>query len=174
MSTIVSHAALPIALSACFPAGTLPPRLVAIGALCAMVSDLDVIGFAFGIRYGDILGHRGFSHSILFAAGLAALLALSWPQSQSGRFPVFLFLFLSTLSHPFLDAFTNGGLGVAWFAPFSGKRYFFPWRPLIVPPIGIRPFFSAWGWRVARSELLWIWLPSSVVFAVARLVKKMW
>lgn len=174
MSTILSHAAVPIALGACFPAGALTPELIGLGVICAMVSDLDVLGFAFGIHYGDLLGHRGFSHSILFAAGLAALLAAAWPDGGAGRWPVFLFLVLSTLSHPFLDAFTDGGLGVAWFAPFSGKRYFFPWRPLVVPPIGIRPFFSAWGWRVIRSELVWVWLPAATVFALGRGVRRFW
>lgn len=174
MSTILSHAAVPIALGACFPTGALTPELVGLGVVCAMVSDLDVVGFAFGIQYGDLLGHRGFSHSILFAVCLAALLAAAWPAGGAGRWLVFLFLFLSTLSHPFLDAFTDGGLGVAWFAPFSGKRYFFPWRPLVVPPIGIRPFFSAWGWRVIRSELVWIWLPSAAVVALGRGVRRFW
>lgn len=174
MSTFVSHAAVPIALSACFPSNTLSAEVVRLGVLCAMVSDLDVIGFAFGIRYGDVLGHRGLTHSIFFAACLGAFLAMAWPTGGAGRIPVFLFLFLSTLSHPFLDAFTDGGLGVAWFAPFSGKRYFFPWRPLVVPPIGILPFFSAWGWRVIRSELLWIWLPSAAVFAAGRVARRLW
>jgi inner membrane protein len=171
MSTILSHAAVPLALSAWFPSGSLTPALVLAGAACSMVPDLDVLGFAFGIRYGDLLGHRGITHSIFFAAVLGALLALAWPPGGAGRFPVFLFLFLSTLSHPFLDAFTNGGLGVAWFAPFSDRRYFFPWRPIAAPPIGILPFFSAWGWRVIKSELVWIWLPSVVLFGAGKTVK---
>jgi inner membrane protein len=140
-----------------------------------MVPDLDVLGFAFGIRYGDLLGHGGFTHSICFAAGLGTFLAVLCPSSgETGRFLLFLFLFLSTLSHPFLDAFTNGGLGVAWFAPFSDQRYFFPWRPLVVPPIGLRPFFSVWGWRVIQSELVWIWLPSAVLFILGQAAKRLW
>jgi inner membrane protein len=174
MSTILSHAAVPIALSAWFPAGTISPETFLLGAVCSMAPDLDVIGFAFGIHYGSMPGHRGFTHSIFFAACLGALLAVSWPSGEIGRFPVFLFLFLSTLSHPLLDAFTDGGLGVALFAPFFGKRYFFPWRPIAVPPIGIRPFFSAWGWRVFKSELRWIWLPSAVLFATGQALKRLW
>jgi inner membrane protein len=171
MSTIMSHAAVPLALSAWFPAGSLTPAVVLAGAVCSMLPDLDVIGFAFGIRYGSVWGHRGFSHSIFFAAALGGLLALAWPTGGAGRWPVFLFLFLSTLSHSFLDAFTDGGLGVAWFAPFSDRRYFFPWRPLAVPPIGIRPFFSEWGWRVIQSELAWIWLPAAILFGTGRAVR---
>lgn len=174
MSTIISHTAIPIALSAVFPAGKVSSGLLLAGAACSMVPDLDVIGFAFGIRYGGMLGHRGLSHSIFFAACLGAMLAMAWPPGGPGRFTVFLFLFLSTLSHPFLDAFTNGGLGVAWFAPFSERRYFFPWRPLVVPPIGIRPFFSARGWQVMESELLWVWLPSAIMFAAGHSARRFW
>jgi hypothetical protein len=31
-----------------------------------------------------------------------------------------------TASHGMLDAMTDGGLGVAFFAPFDNARYFFP------------------------------------------------
>ncbi|HEX7809721.1 MAG TPA: metal-dependent hydrolase, partial [Thermoanaerobaculia bacterium] len=49
-------------------------------------------------------------------------------------------------------------LGVAFFSPFSNVRYFFPWRPIRVSPIGPR-FFSARGLATLQSELLWVWLP---------------
>jgi inner membrane protein len=170
MSTILSHAAVPIALSACFPDEALSPEFILLGIFCSMISDLDVIGFAFGVRYGDLWGHRGMTHSVFFAVCLGALLTLALPN-EGRSWPAFLFLFLSTLSHPLIDALTDGGLGVALFAPFSKKRYFFARRPLAVPPIGIRPFFSAWGWYVLKSEIRWIWLPSALVFVAARAVK---
>lgn len=53
MSTIVSHAAVPIALSACFPDGILSPEVVLLGVACSMIPELDAVGFAFGVRYGD-------------------------------------------------------------------------------------------------------------------------
>jgi inner membrane protein len=62
-------------------------------------------------------------------------------------------------------------LGVAWLWPFENGRYFFPWRPIAVPPIGIRAFFSPWGWAVLKSELLWIWMPSALVFGLGRLAR---
>jgi inner membrane protein len=55
---------------------------------------------------------------------------------------------------------------VAFLAPFDDARYFFPWRPVEVSPIGLR-FFSRWGFEVLESELLWIWLPAGVAAAVA-------
>jgi inner membrane protein len=59
---------------------------------------------------------------------------------------------------------TDGGLGVAFFAPFSDVRYFFPWRPIVVSPIGVGEFFGPRGLRVMWSELGWVWVPSVVVF----------
>ena len=57
-------------------------------------------------------------------------------------------------SHGPLDALTDGGEGVALLWPFSSERFFFPWRPIPVAPIGLRYFFTTSGWRVARVELL--------------------
>ncbi len=43
------------------------PRLWLVGAACTVVPDLDAIGFFLGVRYASLLGHRGLSHSLLFA-----------------------------------------------------------------------------------------------------------
>jgi inner membrane protein len=77
------------------------------------------------------------------------------------------YLFLATASHGFLDALTNGGLGVAFFAPFNNNRYFFPWRPIQVSPISLGKFLSQRGYLVLKSELLWIWLPTALVATIA-------
>ena len=66
-----------------------------------------------------------------------------------------------TASHGFLDAMTDGGLGVAFYSPFNNTRYFLPWTPIRVSPIGVSRFFTGRGLAVIQSELLWIWLPSA-------------
>src|SRR5262249_56911140 len=76
------------------------------------------------------------------------------------------FFFLTTASHGVLDAMTNGGLGVAFFAPFSNARYFFPWRPIVVSPISVGEFFGPPGPRVMWSALGSVWVPSAVVVLV--------
>lgn len=81
-------------------------------------------------------------------------------------------LFLSTILHGILDAFTNGGLGVGFLIPFDNDRYFFSYRPIQVSPIGIQSFFSKWGWRVILSELVWIGVPGLVIFIGVKLIKK--
>ncbi len=59
------------------------------------------------------------------------------------------------VSHPLLDTLTDGGLGCALLWPFSNERFFAPWTPLPVAPIG-RAFLSAEGVRVAVTELVWL------------------
>ena len=87
---------------------------------------------------------------------------------------LFLYFFFCTASHGVLDAMTNGGLGVAFFSPFDTTRYFFPVRPVLVSPIGVSEFFSAYGVRILASEAIWIWLPSSAAFVVLRVVQRIW
>ncbi len=173
MCSVLTHPAVPLALYVCFPEEAASPALLLAGVACSIIPDLDVIGFRFGIRYNHLLGHRGLTHSIIFAAALAALAAFTLLRNRAGA-PLlpFLYLFLSTLSHALLDMLTNGGLGVALFAPFSSDRYFFPWRPIEVSPIGIGRFFSEWGVRVLISELRWVWAPSAVVFALGSLGRR--
>jgi inner membrane protein len=137
--------------------------------VCSVLPDLDVIGFGFGIRYGDFWGHRGFTHSLFFAAALAGVVTIAAFRRRgagSGRLSVFAYLFLATASHGVLDAMTDGGLGVAFFSPFENGRCFLPWRPIRVSPIGAT-FFSARGYSVLQSELLWIWLPALLLAALA-------
>ena len=130
-------------------------------AACAMVPDADVIGFVLGIPYGSMLGHRGLTHSVAFAVltGVTVGLFASRKMQALSTGGLILYFTLVTLSHPLLDMLTNGGLGVALFAPLSRERYFLPWRPIEVSPIGVR-FFSARGLEVIASEIVWVWLPS--------------
>lgn len=115
----------------------MPKRVWLAGALCSVLPDVDVVGFHLGIRCGDFWGHRGFTHSFL------SLLRI-WTYS-----------FLATASHGFLDAMT-GASRRSLLPSFRNVRYFFPWRPIRVSPIGISRFFTERGLDVLASELLWI------------------
>jgi inner membrane protein len=140
-----------------------------------MVPDVDVIGFRFGIHYGDFWGHRGFTHSLFFAALLAsAALLIAFRQAVPGlsRLAIWTYFFLATASHGLLDAMTDGGLGVAFFSPFDNTRYFLPWRPIRVSPIGLTRFFTHRGLAVIQSELLWIWLPATLLILAAWLIRR--
>jgi inner membrane protein len=170
MASAFSHAVAAFAIGSVFYPPKTSKRILTAGVICSVIPDLDVIGFGFGIRYGDFFGHRGFTHSLFFAAATALTVTVSFfPRGTrpDGRLPVIAYLFLATASHGVLDAMTNGGLGVAFFSPFNVGRYFFPWRPILVSPISLVRFFSGRGCAVLQSEILWIWLPAAIVFALA-------
>jgi inner membrane protein len=176
MASAFSHAIVALAMGKALRNKELSWRELSLGALCSALPDLDVIGFYFGIQYGDMWGHRGMTHSIVFAAVLAGCLVGVWYRSR-GAFAimgVFLYFFLCTASHGVLDAMTNGGLGVAFFSPFDTTRYFFPVRPVLVSPIGVTEFFSAYGARILASEAIWIWAPSCAAFLVLRAIQHLW
>jgi inner membrane protein len=121
---------------------------------------LDAVGFRLGIPYGDFWGHRGFMHSLVFATIAGIVLSRFVGCSGHDRWKPALLLFIIVSSHGLLDALTNGGNGVALFSPFDLHRYFFPWRPIRVSPIGVRAFFSSRGMSVLGSEIRWVWLPA--------------
>jgi len=174
MASSISHAVAALGLGAAFWKPRMARWVWIAGALCAMSPDVDVLGFPFGVRYGDFWGHRGFTHSLLIAAVLASIVALALARTSSlgiGRWPLFAYLFIATASHGVLDAMTNGGLGVAFFSPFDNNRYFLPWRPIRVSPVGVSRFFSPRGLSVLQNEFLWIWIPS-IVFAILVLAVK--
>ena len=114
-----------------------------------MLPDIDVIAFSFGIPYEAMLGHRGITHSFAFAV-VMGLVAAKANSLGVGRWkfevwPLWVWFAAVTASHGLLDALTNGGRGIAFFAPFSDHRYFFAWRPIQVSPnsrgifLGARP-----------------------------------
>ncbi|WP_312788269.1 metal-dependent hydrolase [Stenotrophomonas indicatrix] len=183
MPSIITHAAVPLALWCAADRGRIPPWLLTTGVIASMLPDADVLAFALHIPYADAFGHRGASHSLLFACVLAMVAALlhsfgrgrpwSAPHSSGSRRPwsaglcqprlastvqAATFVFICAASHPLLDALTSGGLGVALAWPWSEHRFFAPWRPIRVSPFAPQ-FFSARGLATLLSELRWVWLP---------------
>ncbi len=172
MPTVMTHAVVGVGLGTLFTSRKMPPMFWITTAALAMAPDLDVWAFRLGIPYEAPMGHRGFTHSLLFALllGATAVLVTHW-RVGGRRADLCGFFFLVTASHGLLDAFTNGGMGVGFFLPFDTRRYFFPWRPIQVSPIGAA-FFSERGLTVLWSELRWVWLPTAAVVASAWLVRR--
>ncbi|MBB5017862.1 inner membrane protein [Chitinivorax tropicus] len=159
MPTILTHAVVPCAIGLACGRAILPRRLVALGMLAAMLPDLDVLAFKFGIPYAHAMGHRGMTHSLAFAA-LAGLLAGLCGKPLHARFPIAsLFIFFSMASHGLLDTLTTGGLGIALLWPWSDQRFFAPVQMIRVSPIGLSRFLSERGLIVLWSEFRWVWLP---------------
>ena len=166
MPSAIAHAAPALALIPLFRRPSSPTRLWVLGVVCAMAPDLDVLAFRFGIPYEHALGHRGLWHGVPFAAFFAGVVCLAaFPRARPGfsRAAAWAYLFLATASHGVLDAFTNGGLGIALLSPFDDTRYFAPFRPIEVSPLGVGRFLSLHGAGIVLNELLWVWLPFGVV-----------
>ena len=175
MASAFTHAAVGLALATAFQPEHPPARYWIAGAICAAVPDVDVLGFRLGIPYGSLFGHRGFTHSLVFAALLATcVLVVAFPRSAwpTRRAPLWMYLFVATASHGLLDMLTNGGLGVALFAPFTAQRYFFPWHGIEVSPLSLRAFFSPRGWQILRNEAQWIWLPAALFAALCTTLRR--
>ena len=127
-------------------------RSMAAWSALSLLPDADVIGFSLGVEYGDPWGHRGATHSLTLAvaAGLCIGLAARRFGKPIRRSAVFAAIVLA--SHGILDTLTDGGLGCALFWPFNLTRYFAPWRPIPVAPIGAA-FLSPYGAIVSAIEL---------------------
>jgi inner membrane protein len=172
MPTIITHAAVPLALGLGLGRRVASGRLVAAGVLASMLPDIDVLGFHWHIAYADTFGHRGASHSLMFALLLGVLAMSAAKYLQTNRLPAFLFVSACAASHGLLDMLTNGGLGVAFLWPFTDRRLFFPWRTIEVAPFGLHVFSDPRGLAVLWSELRCVWLPAAVGATLLYVVRR--
>ena len=170
MASVFGHSLVAFALGKVFSEELRKPKFWILGILCSIVPDADVLGFQFGVAYDSFWGHRGFTHSFFFAALFGSFMACALYTTK--RPILALYFSLCTASHSILDAMTNGGRGVAFFSPFENSRYFLPWTPIQVSPIGAKKFFSEWGLEVMKSEIIWIGLPAIVSVLVIKYIQK--
>lgn len=98
----------------------LAASMVGISAL-SVLPDADFVAFMVGIPYSHPFGHRGMTHSLLFAALVGVLVALGL---RLRRRPVRIDALagLVVASHGVLDAMTTGGLGVEFFDSSPWRR----------------------------------------------------
>lgn len=164
MPTIITHAAIPLAIGLGLGPRIISRRLLVAGIAASILPDMDVLAFHLGIPYEHALGHRGFSHALFTAALVGLGVALAAPLLKSRRLVAFLSVAICMASHGLLDMLTDGGKGVALFWPFSEQRLFFPWHGIAVSPLKLDRILSGRGIDVALSELRWIWLPASIAF----------
>jgi len=180
MATIVTHAIVGVSLAYIFKPKHVPAFFYTSCMLLAMLPDIDVFGFLYGVNYADFWGHRGMTHSILFAL-IFAFAYLQLQQQVSSRFvlrrqyadtwSLLLVYALVMVSHGLLDMLTNGGLGVALFAPFENSRYFFPWHEVAVSPIGLHGWSMARIQHIAMSEFSYLILPAVSIAGMVWLLR---
>lgn len=156
MPTVFSHAAVGFIAAKGAAEATAPNSRIVIASMAlSALPDANALFFG-AIPYSHPIGHRGFTHSLFFAAIIGLLVAVLF--SKAGWAPAYSFLPLgflfavATASHGFFDAMTDGGLGVAFFAPFTNNHYFFPWRPIPVAPMSLDGLLNPRGSRVTRAE----------------------
>ena len=130
--------------------------VVSAGAWSAlsMFPDVDVVtGSIFDIPYAGEWGHRGATHSLVFSLLAAFAIGLAASAFRVSMVRTSFLAAAVLVSHPVLDSLTNGGLGCALFWPFDLTRYFAPWNPIPVAPMGLY-YFSPYGLTVALTELV--------------------
>lgn len=167
MASLVTHAVVAATVAAVYGVKptTATPWLV--GIACAVGPDLDVIGFWLGVPYDSFWGHRGFTHSIVFAVVVSWMCAW-WTGGSSviSRGRLWSLYGLAMLSHGLLDALTDGGLGVAFFSPLDESRFFFPVRPIRVSSMSIRDVLGPHGLDVLVNEIQWVWVPCGLIAGI--------
>lgn len=133
-----------------------------LAAALAVFPDFDAFSRA---AYGALLGHRGFTHSLIFALWMALLTSSFTFRCLRGNFCALTgVFFLAAASHGVLDALTKGGFGIPFFWPLTDERYG-NWGPIPVSDLGFElpdPRRS----RALYSELFWVWLPTGIFIAV--------
>lgn len=167
MPTILSHPALPLAIGVGLGSRIIPTRLLCAGVAASIIPDLDV----YLEHVWSAIGHRGVTHTLLFAVFLGCCAAVMARALQATPRASLFFVSFATLSHPLLDMFTNGGSGIPLFWPLDHERYFMPWTPIEVSPLGVKRFFTDRGAEVLASEAVWVWAPAAAVYAALRCVR---
>ncbi len=150
------------------------------GGIAGTIPDLDVL-FINGGAIREIVVHRGFSHSILFAVLLAPVLGwlvnrLYRKRNEAGFKDWTRLFFWTVFTHPLLDSLTT--YGTQLFLPFSDHRVstatvfvvdFFYTVPFLLSVIVLSFIKRTSGWR---RKVNYIGLGISSAYLMAGLVNK--
>jgi inner membrane protein len=136
----LTHIAIGACIGDLFLGKKIGKKAMLYGAIAASLPDIDFITSFWMNTPDDLLAHRGFTHSFLFAFLIIILLAIFFRKRHSAEeIPVrtwLVFMGVEIFSHIFIDAFNAYGIG--WFEPFSHYRVSF--NVIFVAD----PFFSVW------------------------------
>jgi inner membrane protein len=136
----ITHIALGACIGEVFLGKKLGKRAMLWGALAQSAPDIDFVASFWMHTADDLLAHRGFTHSIVFAiliTPLFALLADRWHRPHDTSLKRFILFFgVEIFGHLFLDGFNNYGTG--WLEPFTHQRFSF--NAVYVAD----PLFSIW------------------------------
>lgn len=150
------------------------------GALAQSVPDIDFIAGAWMPLTSELMAHRGFTHSFLFAgmiSFLLALIAVRWHKKDAISLNRWLIFFLIEIGvHLFLDSMNNYGIG--WLEPFSDQRFAFHVLYVADPLFTLVPLISFFFLIFLRTDhahrIHWAWsgiFASSLYLVVSGLNK---
>lgn len=131
------------------------------GAIGGTIPDLDVFLRFFYDPLDAALVHRGFSHSLLFAFLAGSVLSFISNKLNKKNYSHktwFLLWFLSIVTHPILDIFTNYGTQFFW--PFDWRLSFN--SVFVIDPLYTLPFMffligALFMKRESRRRRIWNW-----------------
>jgi inner membrane protein len=136
----LTHIAIGACLGEVFAGKKLGKKALLWGALAQSIPDIDFIAAAWSGTAENLLAHRGFTHSFLFAAIITpvmALLAERWHRPHNISIKKWMQFFgVQVMVHLLIDGMNVYGAG--WFEPFSHLRVSYNWIYVA------DPFFSIW------------------------------
>lgn len=170
MATLYTHAFVGVGLASVLTPRPKPLLYWLLAGFLPIIPDFDAFSTA---AYGSAWGHRGFTHSLIFALGIGLVAAGATYRFCHVQFwPLFGLFFLISASHGVLDACTNGGFGIPFLWPFDERRWG-PYGPINVADIAFEwpdPRTS----KAVRTELIYVWMPTAVVVGLTELCRWLW
>jgi inner membrane protein len=141
----ITHIAVGACLGEAFMGQRVGKKAMLWGVLAQSLPDFDFLLTPFLEVSEDLLVHRGFSHSILFALIMTPVMALTanrvhQPHDISLR-RWFSFFACSIMLHDLLDGFNNYGIG--WLEPFLHSRFSFNAIYVVDPFFSVGPGIAA-------------------------------
>jgi inner membrane protein len=150
----LTHIALGGCIGELFTDRQFGKKALAWGALAQSIPDIDFVTVLWMGPTEQLIAHRGFTHSILFAILISFFLAVvaerfHRPHNISLKKWI-LFLGTEIFVHLLIDAFNNYGVG--WFEPFSHTRISFHAIFVADPFFSIAPGVAFLALVLLRSD----------------------
>ena len=140
----LTHIVLGACIGEAIAGKQLNKRAMLYGALAQSIPDVDFVCGFFLHGAENVVAHRGFTHSILFAlisiAGFAWLLKEKIHKTKLSYRTIYLLLAVNIFTHLFIDTFNTYGIGL--FMPFNTHRFSFDILYVADPLFSIAPFIS--------------------------------
>ena len=165
----LTHIAIGACLGEVFAGKKLGKKALLWGALAQSIPDIDFLATIWTSTSENLLAHRGFTHSFLFALIITPLLALAaekWHRPHNIAFRKWMLFFgAQVLVHLLIDGMNVYGAG--WFEPFSHHRVSYNWIYVADPFFSIWPGISLLALLLAshRYRLRHLWARSALMAA---------